>query len=161
MLARARVLYWDSDVWLSYVSAQADRISTIASLLQEVQDNDKEIIVTSIIAKVEVAFASYEKSQVALDPQVEETIDSLWQDPSIVEVIELNNSVALMARSLIRQSVERGWSLTPNDAVHLASAQWLQGVHEFHTYDTKLHRYRDSIGCDICEPYVLQPRLHE
>jgi predicted nucleic acid-binding protein len=161
MLARARVLYWDSDVWLSYISAQPDRISTIASLLQEVQDSDKEVIVTSIIAKVEVAFASYEKAQVALDPQVEERIDSLWQDSSIVEVIELNNNVALMARSLIRETVERGWSLTPNDAIHLASAQWLQGVHEFHTYDTKLHRYSDFIGCEICEPYVLQPRLHE
>jgi len=161
MLARARVLYWDSDVWLSYISAQSDRIGTIASLLQEVQDNDKQVIVTSIIAKVEVAFASYEKAQVVLDPQVEEMIDALWHDSSIVEVIELNDNIAHIARSLIRESVQRGWSLTPNDAIHLASAQWLQRVHELHTYDTKLHRYSDLIGCDICEPYVLQPRLHQ
>lgn len=155
------MLYWDSDVWLSYINAEPDRISTIASLLQHTQDSDDEIIVTSIIAKVEVAFASYEKSQGALDRDTEIRIDALWSDPSVVEVVELNDHVARTARSLIRESIRRAWSLTPNDAIHLASAQWLRGVHEFHTYDTKLHRYSDLIGCDICEPYILQPRLHD
>ncbi len=161
MQSRAHVLYWDSDVWLSYINAQPDRINTIASLLKQVQDNDDDVIVVSIIAKVEVAFASYEKVRGALDHDMENRIDSLWSDPSVVEVIELNDHVARIARSLIRENVLRGWSMTPNDAIHLASAQWLQGVHEFHTYDTRLHRYSHLIGCDICEPYILQPRLHE
>lgn len=154
------MLYWDSDVFLSYVNAVSGRIRTLEDLLQEIQENDDDIIVTSAIAKVEVAFAIYEKTQALLDPQVEADLDALWQDASVVELVEFNDDIATMARSLIRESISRQWQLKPPDAIHLASAQWLGGVQEFHTYDIGLHKYKELIGCDVCEPYVAQPRLH-
>jgi predicted nucleic acid-binding protein len=160
MLNEARILYWDSNVFLNYINENPSYINTIESLLQEIQDNDDEIIVTSVISKVEVAFASYEKAQGVLDPKVEADIDALWEDSSVVELIEFNDEIALMARSLMRETIQRGWGkLTTNDAIHLASAQWMQSVTEFHTYDKSLDKYGSLIGCAICEPYVLQPKL--
>jgi len=159
MMHKGRILYWDSDVFLSYVGAHPDRINTITSLLQEIQNDGDAIVVTSVIAQVEVAYAAHEKTQRALDPQTEEAIDALWEDSSIVELIDLSYHIALMARSLIRQAMVNGWALRANDAIHLASAQWLPGVREFHTYDTRLKRFGSLIHCDVCEPHVLQPRL--
>lgn len=159
---RHRILYWDSDVFLSYIGARSNRINTIESLIQEIENDDDSIIVTSVIAKVEVAYASYEKTQRALDAQVEAAIDAMWEHSSVVELIDLTDRIALIARALIREALTRGWrGLRAHDAIHLASAKWLTGVHEFHTYDKNLEKYGQVIGCDICEPYVEQPRLLE
>lgn len=158
---KGRILYWDSDVFLSYIGAHPERIDTIASLLQEIKNDDDAIIVTSVIAKVEVAYAAQEKTQQTLDPEAEAAIDALWEDSSIVELIDLSDHIALKARSLIRQAMQQGWALRANDAIHLASAQWLTGVREFHTYDTRLKKFDILIGCEIREPWVQQPRLHD
>ncbi len=155
-----RILYWDSNVFLDYVNANPRNVHTIEPLLEEVQRSDNDIIVTSVIAKVEVAFAAYEKNQKVLDPDVEARIDAMWEDSSVIELIEFSDEIALMARSLMRETIQRGWGrLTTNDAIHLASAQWMQSVTEFHTYERCLDKYGPLIGCEICEPYVLQPKL--
>jgi predicted nucleic acid-binding protein len=153
-----RVFYWDSCVFLNVIDASPQHINTLRSFLEEVQNNSDDIIVTSAIAKVEVAFTSYEKTAGALDPQAEANIDALWNDPSVVELIDFNDDIAVIARDLMREAITRGWSLKPNDAIHLASARWMGNITEFHTYDD-LSKYASLIGCDICEPYILQPRL--
>ncbi len=156
---KGRILYWDSDVFLSYIGAHSQRINTVSALLEEIQEDDDAVIVTSVVAKVEVAYAAHEKAQRALDPQAEADIDALWEDSSVVEIIDLSYHIALMARSLIREAMLRNWALRANDAIHLASAQWLPGVQEFHTYETRLKKFSNVIGCTVCEPHVLQPRL--
>jgi len=64
----------------------------------------------------------------------------------------------------MRDSVTRGWSLKPMDAIHLATAKWAKdqmglSVDEFQTYDLPLGRYDALLGLQICEPYILQPPL--
>lgn len=162
MPKKARRLYWDSNVFLDYINANPANVNTIASLLHEIEKNDDDIILTSVLSKVEVAFAAYEKTQGALDPQVEADIDALWEDPSVIELIDLNDDITLKARSLLREALKRGWArLTPRDAIHLASAQWVQVIDEFHTGDEDLDKYSALIGCRICRPHILQPRLIE
>lgn len=64
------------------------------------------------------------------------------------------------ARSWPPSAVVHGYALKPLDAVHLASAQWLQ-VQEVHTYDDRLEKFSEAIGRRICAPYANQPRLPE
>lgn len=154
-----RLLYWDSNVFLDYINENPENVNTIEDLLQEVMNDDGARIVTSVIAKVEVAFAAYEKTQGTLDSEAEADIDALWEDASVVELIEFNDEIALMARDLMREAVTRGWGLRPNDAIHLASAQWMESITEFHTTDGRLDKYDSLIECNICRPYVVQPRL--
>ena len=110
-----------------------------------------------------MAFGASEQQQRALDPDVERSIDSLWADPKTVTVVECHAPIVQAARGMMRYAIAQGWSLKPMDAIHLATAQWLRsvgvGVEEFHTYDGRLHRYGDIVGCQIREPYTRQPPL--
>jgi hypothetical protein len=63
---------------------------------------------------------------------VERKIDALWNDDSVINLIELHDGIALHARELMRRALTQNWSLKPADAIHLASAQWLR-VTEIHT----------------------------
>ena len=118
---------------------------------------------TSELARVEVAFAAREQRGQALDPQMEQAIDSLWANPEAVVLVEHHSGISLEARSLMREAITRGWSLKPLDAIHLATARWLSKVgitvEEFHTYDQQLLRYEPMVGFKIAEPNTLQPRM--
>jgi predicted nucleic acid-binding protein len=160
MPGKPRFVYWDSCVFLSYINADPGRIDTLDALLDEIQkSNGEKRIVTSILTKVEVAWSAIEHTTQTLSPNVEQTIDALWNDESVIGFIELHDGIVIRARDLMRQSLTQGWSLKPADAIHLASAQWL-GVEELHTYDDKLPRYGTMIGCKICEPYTTQFRMN-
>ena len=136
-----RVIYWDSCVFLSYVNVYPDRMPVLDVLLDESAGGAVKLF-TSTLAHVEVAFSASEQQQEALDPQVEQQIDSLWADPEVVVSVEYHDGIGRVARRLMRSAVKTGWSLRPLDAIHLATAQWLcsveQGVDEFHTYDSRL-----------------------
>ena len=72
-------VYWDASVFLSYVNGEQERLPTIDALLEESR-NGEFTIVTSTLSITEVAFAEMEKTQRALDPQVEQAIDALLVD---------------------------------------------------------------------------------
>jgi len=150
--------YWDSSVFLAYINGEPARLPIIDSLLQEIEQEQSRRIYTSTISRVEVAFAAVEARSAVLDAQTMADIDALWDDRSVVEVVELHDEIALAARGLMREAVGRGWALKPLDAVHLATARWLD-VAEFHTYDTPLQKYKDLVNFRIIEPYALQGRL--
>jgi predicted nucleic acid-binding protein len=159
MPGKPSFIYWDSCVFLSYLNADPGRIDTLDAILDEIQKSNREKrIVTSILTKVEVAWSAIEHTTQTLSTAVEQTIDNLWNDESVIGFIELHEGIAIRARDLMRQSLTQGWSLKPPDAIHLASAQWIE-VEELHTYDDKLPRYGTMIGCKICEPYISQLRI--
>ena len=138
MPSRRRRIYWDSDCWLSLINAVPERVSILESLLSDSKSKLGDIeLVTSIISKVEVAFAQSEYQGNQIDPSVEDAIDALWADRSAVTLIEFHDLIGLEARELIRSGRHQGWRLKPMDAVHLATAKWF-GVDEFHAYDKEL-----------------------
>lgn len=157
-------IYWDSNVFISYVNAIPERLSVLEALLEDsARDNGSIRLYTSTLAHTEVAFGISEQQNRRLDPAVEQRIDGLWLDTGTVNSVELQREIALLARGLIRQAVAKGWSLKPPDAIHLATAQWLSSiglaVEEFHTYDQRLFRYASFVGFDIREPHTRQPRM--
>lgn len=159
MPSRPEFIYWDSSAFLSYINAYQERISVLDAILDDVhRSNGAKKIVTSILAKIEVAASAQEYSTRELSIETERKIEALWNDSSVIGLIELHNGIALQARELMRKVLTQGWSLKPADAIHLASAQWL-GVTEVQTYDDQWPRYSTIIGCKICEPHAMQPRL--
>lgn len=151
-------LYWESSVFLAYINGEPARLPIIDSLLHEIEQEESRRIYTSTISRVEVAFAAVEAQSAVLDAQTLSDIDALWDDRSVVEVVELHDEITLTARGLMRDAVDCGWSLKPLDAIHLATASWLD-VAEFHTYDHPLDKYENLVGFSILEPYALQGRL--
>ena len=157
-----RLVYWDSCVFLSYVNGYPDRMPILDMLLDESAGGVIKLF-TSTLAHVEAAFSASEQQQEALDPQVEQRIDSLWADPEVVVSVEYHDGIGRVAWSLMRGAVEAGWSLRPLDAIHLATAQWLcdvgQQVEEFHTYDSRLLKYASMVAFPIFKPRTVQPRM--
>ena len=66
-------IYWDSDVFLSYFSKQyPDRHANIQAVLDEVESSKDSLkIVTSVLAKAEVAYIAEEKTTPADYPNME------------------------------------------------------------------------------------------
>jgi predicted nucleic acid-binding protein len=159
-----RIIYWDSCVFLSHINGMPDRTQTISDILSEIGGDPASIILTSSESIVEVAHALYEKEQKQLDSDIEAIIDAMWDDSSIVEMIDNGPHIAKIARKLIRDAIPNGWVLKSKDAVHLASAMWydryVSSVGEFHTYDDRLFKYGTMIGIHVDYPHVLQYRMN-
>jgi predicted nucleic acid-binding protein len=157
------IIYWDSNVFLSFINKIPDRIQIIRSILYEISKDPRSFILTSSESIVEVANAAYEKLQSRLDPEVEQAIDAMWEDSSIVKMIDNGPHISMIARRLTRDAIPNNWVLKPKDAIHLASAYWydknVNSIQEFHTYDNKLHKYSPMIGIHICYPHTSQYRM--
>ena len=155
-------VYWDANVFLSYVNAAPGRMPVLSALMEQSAGGEITIY-TSAFSRVEVAFTDSEQQSRAPNPEIENLLDDLWANRNVVRAIEIVPPITLAARGLMRDAIARGWSLKPPDAIHLATAQWMPragfSVDEFHTYDASLFRYADVVGCDIVEPYIDQRRL--
>jgi len=152
-------IYWDSNVFLSYINGIPERIQDIDALLLEAEKENIELL-TSALTIVEVAFGKAEQDQRALDEETEQKIGKLWAPPSPVKLVEFHRLIAEDARNLMRQALLNGWSLKPYDAVHLSSAKRM-GVNEFHTYDEKLDKYEPVVGYKVCRPFLPQMPLFQ
>ena len=162
MLGNRKSVYWDANVFLSYVNAMPGHMPVLNALMEQ-SLSGAITIYTSGLSRVEVAFSDSEQQARAQSPEIESQINRFWEDESAITSIEILPAITLSARGMMRDGLARGWSLKPLDAIHLATAQWLivagYAIEEFHTYDASLFKYADVAGCDIVEPYVEQPRL--
>lgn len=155
---KTNYIYCDSCVFLAYFKAEAGRIRTLEQLFEEIQNDPERKLLTSVISITEVSHIAEEKNRQALIAGWEDKLDEFWSDNSLLDFIEFHEPMARKARDLIRRAITLGYSLKPADAIHLASAKYA-GVVELFTYDDKLFRFSTSLGFDIKEPYVRQPRL--
>ncbi len=157
MPGKAKIIYWDSNVFIHYIEETAAYIHVLDELLRQAEKGDVEIV-TSILSIAEVAFHTEERNKTRLNPLVETKIEALWADRSAVNLVEFNQLIAREARDLIRISVGNGWTgLKGADAVHLASARRLE-VQEIHTCErhNKWSRYAPYLNCSITEPRIDQ-----
>jgi predicted nucleic acid-binding protein len=154
-----RFIYWDANVFISYLNNDPDRYPILDAILEAVETSKNQRIVTSVLSKVEVTWVAHEKLNRALSRDEEARIDELWNDPDVIELVDFNDEIALTARKLMREGLARGWKLRTNDAIHLASAQWV-GAAELQTYDLRdFEKFRQLLGIIICEPHTIQPKL--
>ena len=159
-----RLVYWDACVFLTYINGIEHLTPTLEALLDSSAASDGDVhIYTSELSRVEVAFATTEQQRGRSDPEVERRIDALWEDSSAITLVEFHASIGRLARGLIREGLAGERNLKPQDAIHLATAQWLSDaglrVDEFHTYDRRLLGSSGLVDFNIVEPYTPQPRL--
>lgn len=161
MKNNARLIYWDSCIFLSHINSEPEREIIIESLWDELEKEQGHVI-TSTVAIVEVSHGSCEKSSGRLDSSIESAIDNIWCDP-LISIVELNQPIAELARNLIRDAIQKGWNLKSKDAIHLASASWIDRnishLDEFHTFDETLDKYGPILGFQIKRPHVDQLKL--
>ena len=152
-------VYWDADVFLSYINGHADRVPVIEQLLTQASESRDYEIVTSAFTVAEVAFAQLEKDAAALEDEMLARIDSLWADRSAVQIVDLFLEVAVEARTLVREAaVHPSLRLKPKDGVHIATAK-LMNVAELHSYDKQVQAWSPLVDFPIFEPYTPTPRL--
>jgi predicted nucleic acid-binding protein len=108
-----RFLYWDADVFISYLNNDPGRMHTLDTILETIESSKTERIVTSVVSKVEVAWVAHEKLNRVLSPDEEKRIDDLWGDANIFEMVDFNDEIALKARSLMRDGMENKRCHTP------------------------------------------------
>jgi predicted nucleic acid-binding protein len=155
---RSRI-YWDANVFLSLLGDDSDRMPVLESILNRVRASaGKEEIVTSSLSITEVAFGAEEQLGAPLDSEVEDRINALWDDPSTIKLRDFDRLIARDARQLIRSARERGWSLKPADAIHLATAKAVDAA-EFNTYDERLDKFQAIAALIVRRPYSQQPLL--
>lgn len=136
-------IYWDSDVFLSYWSKEhLDRNVHIQAVLDEVAASKGSLkIVTSVIAKAEVAYIALEKTAPEDYSHMEAEFDKLWSNAHLVELVEAHDDIVIQARTLIRTAFFHGWrGLRAHDAIHLATAVWMMKqveVVSFQTYNIR------------------------
>lgn len=154
-----RYIYWDANVFLSYLNDDPERVPVLEAILEAIESSKTDRIVTSVLSKVEVAWIAHEKLNRVLDREEEARIDEMWNNPDIVELVDFSDEIALKARKFMREGMGMGWKLRTNDAIHLASAQWV-GAIELQTYDLDdLQKYSQLAGLTVCNPHAIQPKL--
>ena len=100
MPSRRRRIYWDSNCWLYLISADPGKLPILEVLLSDSKNKLGDVeLVTSVISKVEVAFAQSEYQGGQPDRTVEDAIDALWADTAVT-LIELHDQITLEARGV-------------------------------------------------------------
>ena len=149
--------YWDSCVFLNYINANAEHIDTIDAVLAESQELEVEIL-TSTISVVEVSFGEIERTNRALDEATQTAIDDLWSTGSPFQLVEFFPALANRARDLVQRAMVSNRSLQAADAIHLATAEFLE-VDRILTYDERFLSTGDALGFNITRPVVRVPTL--
>ena len=72
-------IYWDANVFLSYVNGMPEHLPTLDALLESSASGGGIRIYTSTLSVAEVAFAASEQKQGTLDSTMEQKIDGLWK----------------------------------------------------------------------------------
>ncbi len=57
-MAETHFIYWDANVFLSYINNLPDRMPVLDAILEEIESSKNDRIVTSVLSKVEVALGS-------------------------------------------------------------------------------------------------------
>lgn len=137
-------IYWDSNVFISLLDENSDRISAIRFVIDEVESG-KAIIIVSTLVRVEVLPNKR-------DPELGREFENLLKNREQVREVAIDRRVIEAAKQ-IRAS---GRNVTTPDAIHLATAS-VHGAPIFHTYDEHLLNLRDVPGITkltICKPFL-------
>ena len=156
---KAPRVYVDANVLLAYVANEENRADTVQSILEDAR-RSRITLLTSVLSITEVAYVPTDSGD-GVSPEGEAAIDELWTPASPVTLVDVSETAAQEARSLIRRAREtRVGGVRSADALHLASAK-LHACERFFTYENEATRQRwdTLIDADVTEPFADSPQL--
>ena len=159
MPSRPPRVYIDANVLIAYVGNEENRVDTVHSILDDARDSKIKLL-TSVLSITEVAYVATE-SRETLSSDDDIAIDQLWTPASPITLVDFSETVARVARSVIRKAKsKRIRSVGSADAIHLATAA-LQDCDRFYTYENEARRkgWNRLVRSDVSEPFTDRPRL--
>src|SRR5690606_9901440 len=124
-------------------------------MYEEVVKKKNGKIVTSAFTIAEVAHIATERERRRRFSTVDEDLRDIWLDPNVL-IVEASRFIMEIARELIRVNLTNDFSLKGGDAVHLATAKFMENngllVQEVNSYN-RWEKYAPLIGIRICEPH--------
>ena len=161
MPSRGQWIYWDTSVFLDYFNEDDQHHAVIEAVLRDIRaSNGQRLITTSTFTLAEVVHIKAEIQEPVLRDSAEELMDFFWNDRSVLRLVDLHVGIARRARRLQRHILGLGGKLTASDAVHLATASWLE-VNEMHSYDRDHLRLDGTMAFRIREPRITWGSLFE
>lgn len=144
--------YCDTNVFMSYFNQVQERLTVLESLFENISNANSKILITSAIAKVEVSWIETTAYSVS-DSSDLEKLDGFWKDTDLVQIVEFNDSIAEIARNIMRHARKNGWKTNKwvIDSIHLATAKWANAKN-YYTYDKEFVKFEPYIGITIGEP---------
>lgn len=143
MPTKVELRYWDACLFLDYLNGTPNGIEIVAPLVAAARTEGFSIV-TSTLSLVEVAFVGKELSE-GLDQNVEDAIDDMFGDETLLTLVEFDQEIAAHARALIRRTVSEDKRVKPADAIHLATAAAV-GASVLHTFDSALIGHANALG---------------
>lgn len=144
-----RLVYWDSDLFISRIQRTAGRIEVLEELTR-LAECEKLKLATSAYTLVEVA--KFDELDLPSDEE-EKLIVDFFENPFIA-VLPIDDATARIARQVIRDH-----RMKPKDAIHLATAL-RHKVPVLHAYDDHFLRIAHDVdGICIEEPTCDQLNL--
>jgi hypothetical protein len=104
--------YLDSCVLLDLIEhpQTQEPAKTIAAVMAAAEQ-EKCVLVTSVMTIVEVLYAKHEIQNRAIDPVVQDKIDRLWHSGSSpIILVDVHEMIARDAVQLLRDQIKWGWA---------------------------------------------------
>lgn len=150
--------YWDACLFIHYAAADPKWIEKLDAMVGEARASGRAIV-TSTLSRVEAAFIPREKEQRVLSAEVDVAMAAMFDDFSLIQLVEFDRDIANQARHLVRTAMGNGHSLKPADAIHVASARALE-VEVLYTTDRPLLSLCGALGIQQASlPFSLSPYL--
>lgn len=150
--------YWDACLFIHYAAADPKWIEKLDAMVGEARASGRAIV-TSTLSRVEAAFIPREKEQRVLSAEVDDAMSAMFDDFSLIQLVEFDRDIAVDARRLVRTATGAGRSLKAADAVHIASAK-AHGVEMLYTTDTQLVSLSNALGIQQASlPFSRSPYL--
>ena len=116
-MANPQKAYWDSSVWIALIKGEIvkgfDRCSVPRMILEDAQDGK----VTIFISRLTIVEVHKKRNYASLTKQEDERVQADFFKHEYIKKIDVDNWVAHHAREIAWE-----YSLSPNDAIHVASA---------------------------------------
>lgn len=142
MPSSPKLIYWDSDVFISRFQAWPGRIDILRQFTEAAERNEINLVISTFslaeIAKVPNLYDDPTKDK-TLDEEQLARISAYFENDYII-IRPLTMDIAEMAREYVCK-----YGLKPPDAVHVATAIYWN-VPLLHSYDEKLCKRTGQIG---------------
>ena len=133
-----KLLYWDSDLFISRIQRDGNRIGVLEPLTRAAERGEIRIV-TSILAKAECAFLL--RGDDPLPEEQEQLIVDFFENPYLT-VLPIDDFVCERARRILRANP----GLRSVDAIHVATAVQAD-VPVLQAYDKAFFRAKNETGC--------------